>query len=187
MREFLSLPKKYPGLEAIPSEIVYFMGCGKFPQFCSTVRAICNPDKYCPFCIQNSQGREVLAQCEGWRLLKNDFPKPELEIMLLVVPDRHITDIQTLTERDWVALGTLTQIGTEAGYGGGGVFRFGDSRRHMGTIPHFHLNLYGPTGKMEFRSPLAKTEKKLRQDYARMLRFRQELLAEGGQEFLFGD
>lgn len=169
-----SLPLDFPGMEAIDRKTLYLMGCRSFEQYCCSLRALANPQVFCPFCQSElkRRGRRSWQECGNWMLLKNEFPHKNVQRMLLIIPKRHLTEIAELEPDDWVSIGRLIAV---CGIASGGVmFRFGDPRLNVGTVDHLHINIIEPICGKEYRPPLAKSVEEHREDYHRLLRFRQE-------------
>ncbi len=182
--ELLKLPRDYQGSETVPGELQYLMGTRSFAQFCATLRGLLDPKGHCPFCIDAPTGAPY-----GWRLKENDFPldRQVMRLMHLIIPNRHLTDPADMQPSDWVVVGRIFQdaLKKHGVRGGGLVLRFGDPRLHAGTIPHLHFNILSPTGEEEYRVPLSKDEESRKQNYARLLAFRDELLKSDVRAKLF--
>jgi diadenosine tetraphosphate (Ap4A) HIT family hydrolase len=190
--EVMNLSKEYPGLGALPPSVVYLMGCMGFPQFCCTWRSLADPETFCPFCPAELTRRErrPLEFLADWMLLENEFPRPDTERMLLVVPRSHLIDTGDLSERDAREMWLLVRIARKYhGFSGGGlVMRDGDPRDHAGTIEHLHLNLIKPMWENDVRLPLAKKVEGPyghREDYERLRLFVKTISERGGVEWLF--
>jgi diadenosine tetraphosphate (Ap4A) HIT family hydrolase len=183
--DLFALRKEYPGFSNIQDNLLYLMCCGSFDQFCSTLRALLKPSKYCPFCNSTSSDDNAIAESGEWLLRGNDFPNKALETMLLIVPKRHLCNLAEMTLSDWSSVGTLTGLGIKRLPGGALVCRFGDPHYHAGTIPHTHFNIYSPRTESEYRFPLSKTEIKKRENYQQLLEYRQRLTHNGGIGWLF--
>ncbi|MFZ2500713.1 MAG: hypothetical protein WAW90_01865 [Minisyncoccia bacterium] len=155
------------------------------------VRALIDPDTYCPFCLTEFARRRCkpLARKGSWLLVKNEFPHKNVKQMLLIVPKRHITNLDELTEQDMVSIGKLLIVcHNQFGITGGGIMlRFGDPRLNVGTVEHFHANIIVPNCGKEYRAPFAKNLSEHRKDYARLLSFIAELNKRGGKKWLFSE
>lgn len=189
VEDLFSFPASFPGMEAVPSPYVYLMGCGKFSQFCCTLRSLADPGQYCPFCPTElgRRGRLPITTHGVWQLLENEFPNPNTERMLLITPVNHRCNPGTLTSDDWTEIGSLFEYCQEQLdiKSGGVVFRFGDPHQHAGTIAHMHINVIAPICGKEFRIPLAKHVTDHAENYRRLIGFRDELRGRGGADWLF--
>lgn len=183
-----TLPRAYPGAEALPSFVLYHMGTRSFEQFCCTLHSTIDPYRFCPFCNNERarRGREPTDQEDGWLLLRNEFPHKRTKQMWLIVPCRHITQMAELEFRDWRAISQLMErcLKGQEIRGGGVMWRFGDPHLNAGTVEHLHINIIEPICGEEYRPPLAKTETEHAEDYARVLRFCEMLDAKGGESWL---
>ena len=183
-----ALPNDFPGLNALDRNILYLMGCMKFDQFCCTWRAIENPVRFCPFCPAElkRRGRNPLAFTQSWALFTNEFPRDDVENMLLITPHRHVVDPRMLSENDMWDVGLLFREVIHLHVPDGAlVTRFGDPKYHAGTIPHLHANIIRPTPEGGCFLPVAKTFEEHRADYARTFDFVKQIDERGGVEWLF--
>lgn len=175
----------------VSTSTLYLMGCRKFDQFCCTLRGLLQTETFCPFCVKEltRRGRMPLRETAGWKLLENEFPHRATSRMLLIVPCRHVTDLDQFTEADWFDIGKLMSFCRQhLGIKSGGImFRFGDPHLNVGTVEHLHINVIEPICGKEYRPPLAKELTEHRSDYDRMIRFRDELIEHGGYEWLFSE
>lgn len=181
------LPLDFPGMNSVPTDAVYLMGCGNFEQYCCTLRSIINPRVFCPFCSQElkRRNRTPARQFDNWMLLSNEFPHKTTKQMWLIVPERHVVSRTELTSTDWATIGLLLNVcGIESG---GVMFRFGDPRLNAGTITHLHINVIEPICGSEFRPPFAKDISKHMTDYTRMIGFQQKLAERGGIVWLLSN
>jgi len=191
--EIIGLPRTYPGLAALRPQVVYLVGCRQFNQFCCTWRALVDPDTFCPFCPTELERRErtPLRVCAGWMVLENEFPRPDVEKMLLIVPKRHLLSAADLTDEDGMNIVYLWTVCMRELDCAGGAFigRFGDPRVHAGTVPHIHANVIVPRRESGMSVPLAKLvdgEYGHREDYARLRQFA-SILDGRGVEWLFSE
>lgn len=170
-----ALPAQFPGMEALPAETVYLMGCRTFNQFCCTFRALADPAMFCPFCTTELErrGRKPIYKWENWMLMQNEFPHKNTDRMLLVVPIRHTINLIELSRKDWGEIGGL--INACRIKSGGVMFRFGDPHLNVGTIEHLHINVIEPVCGKEYRAPFAKNIAEHAEDYQRLLGFLMEL------------
>lgn len=183
--DILRLPSQFPGIRELPHAAVYLLGCRTFDQFCSTLRALGDPRGFCPFCVTEltRRNRRPLAKATGWMLLENEYPHRNTSRMLLIVPERHVTTTSDLNPQDWTAIGYLfARAGVPSG---GWMFRFGDPRMNVGTIPHLHINLVEPIPGKEYRPPFAKNTVEHKADYDRLNAHIAELGRRGGAGWLF--
>jgi len=188
----LRQPREYPGkITTVPKEIVYLMGCGGLKQFCSTLRGLIAPEQYCPFChIERERRQRKFERTEvGWGLLENEFKREgKNHEMWIIVPFEHITTVDELTSRDWESIGKLFGYCTNRYcFSGGLVMRYGDPHYHAGTVEHLHANIITPVAGVDFPNPLAKDEAHHAKNYQRMLDFRDEVVEQGGIEWLFSE
>ncbi|HYF10627.1 MAG TPA: hypothetical protein VD967_03450 [Candidatus Paceibacterota bacterium] len=179
------LTATYPGFGRIDSDISYLMGCSKLKQFVSTLRSMMEPDRFCAFCNPAMVDNPPIFENDLCALKWNDFPKRGLQ-MLLIFPKAHLTGIAEVTPDHWAKAGELFQKACwEFNLTGGGIVaRFGDSRFHAGTMPHFHWNIICPDGSVEYRAPLSKTEPDRERNYKRLLGMIAEVKKLGGYEWL---
>ncbi|GEM_PF-1864202 len=189
-----ALPRDYPGLNALDPFIVYLMACMKFDQFCCTWRSLENPERFCPFCPTElaRRGRKPIRHSDKWALFSNEFPRGDVEHMLLIIPKRHVVNPGNLNPKDYLDMGFLFQGGMDEFNmpGGALVLRFGDPRDHAGTIEHLHFNLIQPTREGGMSIPLAKKPGGSYghlEDYVRLRRFVNETRDRGGVDWLFSD
>jgi diadenosine tetraphosphate (Ap4A) HIT family hydrolase len=186
-----ALPCKYPGaITSVSKETVWLMGCGGFVQFCVTLRGIIDPERFCPFCRNERARRQrVFTKTWGdWGLLANEFPRKDIGHMWLIIPQRHVTDLEHLDTLDWLAIGKLIQhynVHIAQGKGGGIMARFGDPHYNAGSVPHFHMNIIEPIPGTEFRAPLAKNEPDHAKNYTRLMEHVAEMQKRGGRDWLF--
>lgn len=186
------MSEEYPGIQNLPDEVVYLMGCRTFEQFCSTLRSTISPKTFCPFCESQIGERcaDKADRTTDWVLLRNEFPHKNTDSMWLIVPLRHLKDAAQLRSQDWVQVGMLFDRAIKAyrAVSGGFVMRYGHPNRHAGTIEHLHINLIAPRIGQEFRAALSKTEAERDVDYKRLLGFRDSLyerVHEHGTGWLF--
>lgn len=191
---FTNLPREYSSLEALTPWQSYMANCRHFDQFCRTARALANADLYCPFCPTEltRRGRVPLRQRSGWMVLPNEYPRLDVETMMLVVPKRHILSVADLTDEDWMDRGYLEAVcERELGFAGGGiVMRAGDPRDNAGTLPHVHVNMIQPKREGGMSVPLAKTiggKFGHRKDYARLRMHVRMVDEKGGTDWLFSE
>lgn len=183
-----ALPRDFPGLNALHENIQYLMGCMRFNQFCCTWRAIEDPIRFCPFCPRelDRRGRKPIAFTQDWALFANEFPRDDVENMLLITPRRHLVDPMAISERD---MGEMTSLAREAIFmhvpSGAFVMRFGNPKYHAGTIPHLHANIIRPTPEGGCSLPIAKTVEVHAADYARLHDFVAQIDERGGVAWLF--
>lgn len=178
-KELDTLPREFPGMKAISSQVSQLMGCRSYNQFCCTLRALTAPLRFCPFC-ETELGRRKrvpLQVFDDWLLLKNEFPHKSTERMLLIVPKRHLTSPYELTGSDWGNVGKALSFCQHQLFmqGGGLLMRFGNSRLNVGTIEHLHMNVIEPMVGKEYRMLLAKNTEELQQDYERLVGFRDKM------------
>jgi diadenosine tetraphosphate (Ap4A) HIT family hydrolase len=188
-QNLMDLPDEFPGMDQVPAFAVYLMGCSKFEPFYLTLRSLMDPDKYCPFCETEHvrRARRTLQETPDWRLIENEFPNPKTQRMLLIVPRSHVTSLADLLLDDYMQIGVLLRFCHDVlGIKSGGIlWRFGDPHLHAGTVEHLHINVIEPWCGTAFRPPFAKNVDEHAGDYERMLRFRDELVVEGGLDWLF--
>jgi diadenosine tetraphosphate (Ap4A) HIT family hydrolase len=180
---------EFAGIERVPNEIIYLMGCRSFEQFCGTIRSIIDPPRFCPFC-KEERARRKQQEVHGsaaWMLLRNEYPHRNTKQMWLIVPRHHIFHTNQIGAVDWVEIGNLFQwcLGQGKIQGGGVMFRFGEPRLNVGTVPHLHINIIEPIPGKEYRPPFAKKEPEHAEDYERMLDFLNQLIERGGRKWLF--
>lgn len=186
-----ALPKQFPGLLALDTNIVYLMGCMKLDQFCCTWRALENPMLFCPFCPAelNRRGRKPITSTHGWSIFANEFPRSDTERMLLIIPDHHIVRQGRATIHDFTKMGFLFQDVVDSLIPDGVlVMRFGNPLYHAGTIPHLHANIIRPTPEGGCSLPIAKHVSGPyghMADYARLHDFVAQIEERGGMEWLF--
>ena len=186
--ELKQLPIKYTGITDVPRNVVYLMGCSQFDQFCCTLRGLLQPENFCPFCTQERQrrNRQFSKTIHGWGLLQNEFPRADSGEMWLIVPSRHIAQVNELTSYDWLAIGELfVSCASSHCVSGSMVMRYGDPHFHAGTIEHLHINVITPVPGIAFRTPLAKNEEDHEANYTRVGKFIFELRERGGFKWLF--
>ncbi len=187
-----NLPPTYPGLNQVNPLIVFLMGCRKFYQFCCTFRAIEDPETFCPFCpAELARRNRVPIETHGRMLcLANEFPRPDVQGMALIVPKYHATASRQLHQQDVLDAWEL-QLRCEEKHGfpsGAAVLRYGDPRDHAGTIQHLHWNVVRPTREGGMSAPFAKLvggEYGHDAYYRRLLSFLQRIEDRGGTEWLF--
>lgn len=184
--DLFHLPEAFPGMGMLTREQTYLMGCGNFEQFCATLRGLIDPKCHCPFC-QVAAGQETpLFATKNWYLRGNDFPKPDLQ-MFLVIPKEHKLHPDEIGPDEGSQIWKILQwaISNYKLPGGGLVMRFGDPAYHAGTIPHLHMNIITPSREDEYRVPLSKNRDDRIKNYARFLANRQQLYLFGGLDYLF--
>lgn len=106
----------------------------------------------CPFCPVS----ETILDCfGGWVVTANRFPYEEAAVHLLLIPERHITELGELMAADVEAVLTLARRAVQGLLipGGALFLRFGDTSYTGATIRHLHLHLIQPqadaaTGKV---------------------------------------
>lgn len=177
-----TLPPQYPGVEEMPAELRYLLGCRNFQQFQITLRAILDPARFCLFC-KRTLLQKPIVETKNWYLKDNDFPASHMRAMLLILPKEHITDLKRVNSNDWKEIGELVSAAhthRPITTGGALVMRFGDPAFHSGSMPHLHMNLICPDGEEEYRVPLAKNPEQIQGNYLRLLGFLAELEKRGG-------
>jgi diadenosine tetraphosphate (Ap4A) HIT family hydrolase len=187
---FEALPTIFPGVDAVPRAAWYAMSCRSFSQFSTTLRGLIDPVRFCVFCEKERahRPRGPIRTDGGWMLIANEFPHSGIEAMYLIVPIRHLTDPAALKSTDWASLGRLFKFCRHNFVPSGGmIMRFGDPARHAGTIEHLHMNVIAPIPGKEYRPPLAKDIAEIKDDFLRMIGFRDELVRRGGTEWLFSE
>ena len=125
----------------------------------------------CPFCQRDPElNPELSGSNKHWVVQHSAFPKQHSELHLLLIPRRHITHLNALDLREWIAL-------LRAGRwvfknfdpkGGGIIWRFGPLKYTAASIAHSHINIIIPNLEGEIREPLAKTPKKVVRNNARL-------------------
>ena len=187
--EIRDIPPNFPGLGTLDPVVVYLMGCMKFDQFCCTWRSLTEREKFCPFCPAEltRRGRKPIHRTDKWMLLENEFPRDDVEHMLLLVPTLHMISSGGLDASDWTDIGALFHsfLETFVYPAGALVMRHGDPRSNAGTIEHLHINLIKPTREGGMSVPLAKTVEGHRADYARLHDFVRQIHERGGMKWLF--
>jgi len=177
-QQLLALPEDPPDFKKLPRDIRYLMGCRSPKQFSSTLAALVDPRKHCPFCPGSESFKLPIEACSHWHLRANDFPPDGVERAMLIVPNRHVERVTELDGDDWEQFGHLVRIAvTKHGVDAGGFMgRFGDPLLHSGTIPHFHINLMKPTGNEAVRFTLSKASEDREKNYRRLLLHVKEVL-----------
>lgn len=97
----------------------------------------------CPFCPP----AETILDCfGGWVIVANRFPYEGTAVHLLLIPERHITELGELTIVDIEAVFTLARRAVSGRLipGGALFLRFGDMRYTGATIHHLHFHLIQP-------------------------------------------
>lgn len=109
--------------------------------------------RYCPFCEANEA---VLAENEGWRLLKNPFPYKHTISHSILTPKRHVTSFDQLSPEEWEQYGLLVAYACGQ-LCGALVTRFGDDpRKSNASLRHLHTNVLIPDGTGPVRPWVAK-------------------------------
>lgn len=119
----------------------------------------------CPFCPENldPQLNKIIFNIEGWRCWENPFPIKHTRRHVILSPERHVTHLDQLTEREnklraYVINDVLcSEVGADI-LSGAIVTRFGKSRFNAGSVSHLHTNIIMPDETGEVRITLAKTE-----------------------------
>ena len=114
----------------------------------------------CPFCPENlTKNNEIdldLGEPWNWVAIKNKWPYENADVHLILIPNLHLTAIEQLDARDWLAIKRLIKFAKEkyptlGNWGGGLAVRFGTNSGV--TIRHIHFHLIAPktnpeTGKV---------------------------------------
>jgi len=181
-------PVRFPGLEVLDPAVVYLMACMKFEQFCCTWRSLEDPGQFCPFCpMERMRRKRTQLKFSGhWMLLENEFPRPDVERMLLIVPNWHAVTPKEIGFNDWQNVAVLFRASAQYGFTSGALLmRYGDPRDHAGTIEHLHFNVIKPVREGGCSLPIAKTPASHAADYARLQGFVAEVNRRGGERWLF--
>lgn len=108
----------------------------------------------CPFCPDGLQKRKspVEEKQQGWFVTSNDFPYPETDHHLLVIPERHVGSIDEIEVADIIAIRDLLKavfakrdIDTAAF-----IMRFGDPALNGSTVRHVHAHVVVPKKGIAF-------------------------------------
>jgi len=118
----------------------------------------------CPFCDEffDATTNNVIDMAGDdsaqWRMWMNPFPHKGTDMHVIMTPVRHIEHISQMTSGDWDALGQLCRTLTSRIQleGGALAMRFGDPKRHAGSIYHLHTNLIVPDMTKELHVMLVK-------------------------------
>ncbi|MFH1714482.1 MAG: HIT domain-containing protein [Candidatus Nealsonbacteria bacterium] len=115
--------------------------------------------KGCPFCPPNFPGKNVvLYEFGGWQImerLKELVPYQNVDTHLIMLPKKHIRNLEGIGSADWYAVKKLIVFAKEKflifDTGGGLAIRFGSNSGV--TIYHVHFHLIAPitnpeTGKV---------------------------------------
>jgi hypothetical protein len=182
-----ALPPKFPGLDPLPTEAVYLMGCRGFNQFCCTLRGIIHPAKFCVFCVEElaRQRRKPIFQGRFWGLYTNPFKHKATKNMWLLIPIKHIVLPSQIGVPETTELPRMFAESEKVCPSGGIMLRFGDPRQHVGTIAHLHINISEQNPGTEYRPPFAKNMSEHEEDYRRLGEYWSELAYAGGENWLF--
>ena len=172
--QLAELPETFPGICNIPADVAYLLGCGSQAQFDSTLKTIVDPGRFCAFCEHNWHKRTMLCHSADWAVVRNDFKGNgqggDPTIWYLIIPARHITRFDQLVPYDGAQIIGLVQEANQklALKGGMLAARFDHPAHHVGTVPHFHINLISPDGNTEVRVPIGKLEEQHAKNWPRL-------------------
>lgn len=103
----------------------------------------------CPFCPENighTHESAVLWRGKHWMITPNDYPYPNTDSHLLVIPLVHAERLSEIPAEAWYEYAeVLKWIENEFGMKGGGfTMRFGEQLRSGATIKHLHAHVVAP-------------------------------------------
>ena len=103
----------------------------------------------CPFCDLDKKLNIPLRHTIHWNIWKNPFPYPNHKEHIVIAPGRHVTDINFLSNEEWIELLQLIcwAINKYDLKGGGVVMRFGEPKYNAGTLNHLHVQIQAPDGE----------------------------------------
>lgn len=114
----------------------------------------------CPFCPETLlETHDIISDAGGiatrWLLTSCRWPYKNTEYHFLIVPERHMVELDEMIDRDWIAVSYLVKVLTDdlavATFGGGLAIRFGENSGV--TVRHLHFYFIVPktnpeTGKV---------------------------------------
>ena len=118
-------------------------------------------DELCPFCPEGLVKIHRMPILHALNLLfvtESAFPYEGTSAHYMIIPKRHLTEVEQLTAEDWEEIGLLfAWIREHYSIQYGGMFiRFGDMSRTGSSVAHLHFQILSGTKKYddENREPL---------------------------------
>jgi hypothetical protein len=134
---------------------------------------------HCPFCSIDHSVNRVLYNNFGWTAWEVPVVfsnrQSTLDLQIVFFPNRHIRHPHELSLIEWFGLWFLIRwiygCYGERIPGGGFFFRVGDMRWNVGTVKHFHGNLYVPSRNGQVAVYFQKDQTMWKDQDERMQRF----------------